>query len=104
MGFEWDDEKNRANIDKHGVSFQTAARIFDGPVLTAEDNRLEYGEVRKNSIGMIENALILVVTHTDRAGLTRIISARPGSRAERSRYEQALRQGTQPRGTGDDQG
>ena len=96
MGFEWDDEKNRANIDKHGVSFKTAVRIFDGLVLTAEDDRFEYGEVRKNSIGMIENALILVVTHTDRAGKTRIISARPGSRAERSRYEQALQQRTNP--------
>lgn len=99
MGFEWDDKKNRANIEKHGVSFKTAARIFDGLVLTAEDDRFEYGEVRKNSIGMIENALILVVTHTDRAGKTRINSARPGSRAERSRYEQALQQGTKPQGT-----
>lgn len=96
MGFEWDDEKNKANINKHGVSFETAARIFDGPVLTAEDDRFEYGQVRKNSIGMIEKTLILVVTQTDRAGNTHIISARPGSRAERSRYEQALRQGTQP--------
>jgi uncharacterized DUF497 family protein len=96
MGFEWDDEKNKANINKHGVSFETAARIFDGPVLTAEDDRFEYGEVRKNSIGKIEEALILVVTHTDRAGKTRIISARPGSRAERSRYEQALQKRTQP--------
>ncbi|WP_394690701.1 BrnT family toxin [Hoeflea sp.] len=96
MDFEWDDEKNKANIYKHGVSFETAARIFDGPVLTAEDDRFEYGEVRTNSIGMIENTLVLVVTHTDRAGKTRIISARPGSRAERSRYEQALQKRTQP--------
>jgi len=41
-------------------------------VLTAEDDRFDYGEVRKNSIGMIEIALILVVTHTDRAGKTRM--------------------------------
>lgn len=96
MNFEWDDEKNSANIDKHGLSFETAVRIFDGLVLTAEDDRFEYGEVRKNSIGMIESALVVVVTHTDRAGITRIISARPSNRTERSRYEQAIQQRTKP--------
>jgi len=68
------------------------------------EHRVVIGKDTRLSGYMIENALVLVVTHTDRAGRTRIISARPGSRAERSRYEQALRQGTQPRGTGDDQG
>ncbi len=52
--------------------FQNRHAHFDGLVLTAEDDRFEYGEVRKNSIGMIENALILVVTHTDRAGKSRM--------------------------------
>ena len=95
MTFEWDDDKNRANIEKHGVSFATAVRIFDGPVVTAEDARFEYGEVRENSIGMIDGLAVLTVTHTDRDGRTRIISARPASRAERSQYEQALRQRTE---------
>jgi len=93
--FEWDDEKNAANIAKHGVSFATASRIFDGPIVTAIDDRRDYGEVRWNSIGMVDGVLVLVVTHTDRQGRIRIISARPAKRTERRRYDEALRQGTQ---------
>lgn len=93
--FEWDDDKNAANIEKHGVSFATASRIFEGPVLTVVDDRFDYGELRKNSIGLIDGILFLTVTHTDREGTTRIISARPAKRGERRRYEQAIQQGTE---------
>ncbi|MGQ2908638.1 MAG: BrnT family toxin [Aliihoeflea sp.] len=96
MTFAWDEAKNRTNIAKHGLSFATACRIFEGPVLTAIDDRFEYGEVRRNSIGAIEGVLVIVVTHTDRDGTTRIISARPAKRVERNTYEEALRQGTDP--------
>ena len=92
MDFEWDERKNRANIAKHGVGFATASRIFEGPVFTAVDERFDYGEVRENSIGMVNGVLVLVITHTDRAGRIRIISARPAQRAERTIYEEALRE------------
>lgn len=94
-GFEWDERKNRLNIEKHGVGFATASRIFDGPVLTAADERHPYGEVREISIGVVDGVLALVVVHTDRNGTTRIISARKASRKEREHYEQAIRQGTE---------
>ncbi len=100
MKFEWDERKNRSNVQKHGVSFETAVGIFGGPVFTRKDERFDYGEVRQNSIGRIGMALILLVTHTDRNGRTRVISARPAKRSERERYEEALREGTERRGTG----
>ena len=93
--FTWDEDKNAANIEKHGVGFATASRIFEGFVLTAVDDRFDYGEVRKNSIGLIDGLLFLTVTHTDRDGATRIISARRAKRSERRRYEQAIWQGTE---------
>ncbi len=96
MIFEWDPAKDAANIAKHGVGFAAASRIFEGPVLTAEDRRSDYGERRWNSIGRVAGVVILVVTHTDRAGRVRIISARPAKRAERERYEEAIRPGTEP--------
>jgi uncharacterized protein len=96
MTFDWNEAKNQANIEKHGLSFEAACRIFEGPVLTAIDDRFEYGEVRRNSIGAIDGVLVIVVTHTDRDGKTRIISARPAKRAERDRYEEALRQAIDP--------
>ena len=92
--FEWDETKSRANVAKHGVSFETASRIFEGPVLTKADARRDYGEVREISIGAVEATTILAVVHTDRSGRTRIISARPAKRQERRRYEEALRKGT----------
>lgn len=91
--FEWDEAKNAANIEKHQVSFGTASRIFDGPVLSAVDDRFDYGEVRTASIGAVGGAVILTVVHTDRNGVTRIISARPAKRQERRRYVEALRKG-----------
>ncbi len=94
--FEWDDAKNTANIAKHGVSFSTAVRIFDGPVLTAVDDRFDYGEIRENSIGLVDGVLFLVVTHTDRNGIIRIISARPAKRQEREYYVAEIRQRTKP--------
>lgn len=92
MRFEWDEAKNRSNIAKHGLSFFTALRIFEGPVLTAEDTRLDYGERREVSIGRVGNVLIVVVVHTQRQDRIRLISARRASRNERNRYEEALRQ------------
>jgi len=89
--FEWDDRKNASNIAKHGLSFRTASEIFDGRVITAVDDRFDYGEERRISIGTIGSAVVIVVTHTDRNGNIRIISARPAKKRERERYAEALR-------------
>ncbi|MCO6178368.1 BrnT family toxin [Ciceribacter sp. RN22] len=96
MIFEWDDEKNTSNVAKHGLSFETACRIFEGVVISATDERFDYGEVRTNSIGAIDGIAIVVVTHTDRNGRIRLISARPAKRKERARYAQALQERAQP--------
>ncbi len=88
MDFEWGEPKNQANIRKHGVGFQTASRTFDGPVLTRRDRRKDYGEACYVSIGELENAVLVVVAHTDRARRTRLISARPASRKERQAYHE----------------
>ena len=50
MRFVWDARKNRANAAKHGVGFELAARIFEGPRLTWIDDREDYGELREVSI------------------------------------------------------
>jgi uncharacterized DUF497 family protein len=88
--YEWDAQKARANIAKHGVSFEVAIRIFEGPVLTYCDDSYNYHELREISIGMVGVTVVLVVVHTDRSGVTRIISARPATRRERVRYETGL--------------
>ena len=89
--YEWADTKNALNVAKHGVGFELAQQIFGGPVLTARDDREDYGEVREISIGMVDDIAVLTVVHTDRQGKVRIISARPASARERRRYEEAIR-------------
>jgi hypothetical protein len=86
MTFEWDADKAAKNLAKHGVSFPEAALVFDDPRhLTIADTR-HTPEHRENTTGLIAGLLVVTVTHTDRAGVIRIISARPASRQERKRY------------------
>ncbi len=80
--FEWDPEKNLANRRKHGISFGEASTIFEGPVLSLEDDGHD-GEVRERSYGLIGGLVIVCVIHTDRDGIIRIISARKATRNER---------------------
>jgi len=91
MEFEWDDDKYRQNIAKHGISFEDAIRIFDGFTVSLIDERFDYGEVREISIGLVNGCAVLVVVHTDRKGKMRIISARPAIKSERKMYEKAIR-------------
>lgn len=90
MTFEWDEAKNRSNVQRHGIAFETAERIFEGPVVTTHDRRWNYGEDRYIGIGKVGGAVIAVV-HTDRGGRTRLISARPASRKERQAYHEQIR-------------
>ena len=92
MEFEWDEDKDRQNIEKHGVSFADARRIFNGFTFDAVDDRFDYGKIREISIGMFDGLAVVTVVHSDRDGVCRIISARPAVKSERKRYEQALRQ------------
>lgn len=85
MEFEWDLAKDEANRRKHGLSFFQAVRAFDGRTLTLP-GREHKGEKRSLTIGRIETLLVVSVVHTDRAGRTRLISARPASRHERELF------------------
>ena len=90
--FEWDEDKNKLNISKHGISFEKAKNIFNGDTLTFVDERYHYDELREISIGLVDGVLYLTVVHTDtERGKTRLISARRANRTERERYEKTLR-------------
>lgn len=91
-GFEWDEAKNQANVRKHGIDFWDAVRVFDRPTLDRVDGRQDYDEVRVNSIGELGGQLIANVTHTDREGRTRLISARSATTAERNAYREFERE------------
>lgn len=94
MQFEWDEAKNKKNANKHGICFETAVFAFADPLQVATQDRIENGEARWQTIGMVRGRLLLLVAHTvwdehDGTEVIRIISARRADAKERKRYEQA---------------
>lgn len=88
--FEWDDNKNAINRQKHGISFEEAVTIFDGPILTQRDER-HHSEVRALSFGRLGGVVVVCVVHTRRGAKTRLISARKASKAERKLFDEYLK-------------
>ncbi len=92
MRFSWDEAKNRANYRKHGVSFETAVRVFLDPLHLTKQDRVRDGELRWHTIGRVDDALLLIVAYTmvdeDEEWL-HVISARKTTRRERTEYEEA---------------
>ena len=96
--FAWDRRKADGNRRKHAVSFETAARVFADPFALSAQDRVEDGELRWITLGLVDDALLLLVAHTlleeDEDGteieVIRIISARKATRAEQRRYENQL--------------
>jgi len=88
MEFEWDPDKADRNASKHGVSFEEAVTVFaDQLSMTFDDPDHSEDEDRYIIIGISNRHRLLVVSHTDREGRTRIISAREATRLERQYYE-----------------
>jgi len=89
MKFEWDPVKARANELKHGLTFDEASTVF-GDVLSVSGRDLAHsvGENRFVTFGLSSQGRVLVVSHTDRTGVIRIISARPATRKEKRIYEE----------------
>jgi hypothetical protein len=87
--FEWDEKKNRANIRKHGISFEEAktvfydenARIIDDPDHSEKENRFII-------LGLSSEIRMLIVCHCyrEKDELIRIISARKATKIESKEY------------------
>ena len=94
---QWDPEKAKANLRKHGVSFEEAASLFSDPrTLIRTDNIHSINEARWIAVGLSTNDRVLAVVFTIRSGdaeeITRIISARTASQKERTAFAAATRQ------------
>ena len=89
--FEWDDEKNKENVRKHGLDFADAWQIFDAPMLTTLDTKEDYGEDRFLGMGFLKNLVVVVVYTEPKEETTRIISLRKALKHERKQFEEALR-------------
>jgi hypothetical protein len=95
MDFEWDEAKRQANLAKHDVDIVNAVLIFENEVFTEEDARFDYGEARFRSIGFVDSKCYVVI-HTERNGITRLISAWLGGRRDRRKYQTRFAGGNSP--------
>lgn len=84
MDFEWDPEKEQANLEKHGINFDAASAVFDGLRLERRSDR--YGEPRWTTTGEVDGALWTVV-YTLRGETIRIISAGRARDEEEREYQ-----------------
>lgn len=91
MRFTWDEAKNRSNRRKHGLSFETAARVFLDPLHISGRERIVDGEERWQTIGRINDVLLVLVAYVvleEEEEVIRMISARRVTRLERIEYEE----------------
>jgi uncharacterized DUF497 family protein len=86
LEFEWDEAKARINLEKHRVSFLTAAAIFSNERLERIDDREEYGELRWIALGRVDDEVYRVVFTWRGENLIRLISAQKASKDEREIY------------------
>jgi uncharacterized protein len=96
LWFSWDPAKARSNAAQHGLTFETAARVFLDPFAVTDQDRIEGGEQRWRTTGLVDGLLVVVVAHTlseddDGSELIRLISARRADAKERRSYEEARR-------------
>jgi uncharacterized protein len=90
--FSWDETKNKSNQIKHGLSFELASLVFDDPLHLMRQDRIENGEIRWQTMGLIDGLILCLVAHTwtddDGQEHVRIVSARLADKRERKQYEE----------------
>lgn len=86
---EFDEAKRQLTLRKRGLDFARANEIFAGAEFTWVDDRTDYGEVRYNTFGMLDQRLV-AITWTIRDGMRRIISMRKANDREQARYRRFL--------------
>ena len=88
MRFEWDSDKAASNLAKHGVSFEEASTAFGDPLATTiVDPDHSVGKQRFLTTGLSAQQRVVIVWHTEREDVIRIIAAREATSRERRIYE-----------------
>lgn len=88
MEFEWDEAKRLINLQKHGIDFRRATKIWPSRVIDPYEDSINGTEIRHIALGIIgDDAKVIAVVYTARHGKKRIISARRARRNEREAYQ-----------------
>ena len=82
----WDESKRRENLRKHKVNLAELESVFDYPMITVEDDRLRYGEIRLQSLGMYKGRVVFLVWTPRGDDAAHLISCRYADRKEINDY------------------
>jgi uncharacterized DUF497 family protein len=85
----WDEPKRRLNLKKHGIDLAEIESAFDSPMVTVEDDREAYGELRLQSLAMWHGRVIFLVW-TERQDVAHLISCRYADRSQIENYFASL--------------
>jgi uncharacterized protein len=85
MRFTWSERKRTLNLKDHGLDFQDAPRVFEGPTYSFEDARFDYEEQRFATLGLLAGVPVSIV-HTESEDEIRVISFRKATKREASIY------------------
>ena len=86
MTYTWNEAKNRRNLKLHGIAFEDAARIFEGPTVEQTDDRFDYGETRFRAFAYSGDQGRCLVFTVSGDQTIRVISYRRARRREMQRY------------------
>lgn len=89
MKFEWDESKRLVNLQRHGLDFADAWRIFESYRVIFIDDRFDYGESRLVTIGILSGRIVTTV-YTEDDEITRIISLRKATKNEQTKYNKGI--------------
>jgi len=86
----WDESKRRENLKKHKIDFAELQSVFDFPMITLEDDREHYGELRLQSLGMWRGRVVFLVWTPRDDDAAHLISCRYADRTQVEDYFSAL--------------
>ncbi|WP_066333990.1 BrnT family toxin [Azohydromonas lata] len=89
MHIEYDPDKRARTLTERGLDFEDARKVFAGPTRSAPDTRMDYGEPRSITFGMLQGRMVCLVW-TPRGAARRIISMRYANEREIARHQAAL--------------
>ncbi len=85
----WDETKRQCNISKHQLDFKGCESIFDYPVVSWDDDREAYGELRMNLLGWLDG-IVVQITYTESGDNIQVISLRKAEKHEIRKYQTAI--------------
>jgi len=89
----WDENKRTLNFEEHGIDFADLEGFFSGDLLTREDTRCAYGELRLQSLGLFKGVVLFVVwsPRGEDDDIAHLISARKALSYEEKAWFQRYR-------------